>query len=311
MSSAALITTVVLAASSAAVDKPPSVAVLPLEAKSGVSKDAAELLTANLVAQLRAMKRFSRVVGTDEIQTLIGFERQKQLLACDNTSCMVEVADALGVEYLISGKLGRLGQVWMFNATLLNTRTSLNEGTVSRTIRGKDEEALLLAVDSVLDELLKESNVPLRKTAAAPAPVPAKPAPAPVAAAPAPSKPPEKPAPAATPPPAAPASAAAVVTPDATEPSGGGSSPLPMVARGVGGVGLALGGLVLIGAVVLASGLAATGVGLVASQAMVPARGLFPVVAIGGGAFAGVGVVVAVLSAVLGVAAVGASFVLN
>ncbi|MEW5850153.1 MAG: hypothetical protein AB2A00_15300 [Myxococcota bacterium] len=152
------------------VETRPSVAVLELQAKQGVSADTATLLTANLVTLLRAQGRFSKVVSSSEIETLLGFEQQKQLLACDSSSCMAELAGALGVDYVVSGTLGRLGDQWLLNLTLLNTRTTQAEGSVSMPVAGNNEAALLKAMETVPAQLLQGSRVPGGVAAPQPAP---------------------------------------------------------------------------------------------------------------------------------------------
>ena len=53
-----------------------------------------------------------RVVTRTEISTLLGFERQKQLLGCSSeaSSCMAELADALGVDGIVQGTLAKVGK---------------------------------------------------------------------------------------------------------------------------------------------------------------------------------------------------------
>ena len=108
----------------------PSVAVLQIQALQGASPDAATLLTSKLVTRLRDTNRFGRVVAASEIQTLLGFEAQQQLMACDtsSSSCMAEIAGALGVDFLISGTLGQLGDQLLLNLSLLNRKTAQSEG---------------------------------------------------------------------------------------------------------------------------------------------------------------------------------------
>lgn len=147
----------------------PSAAVLPLQARKGVDTDTAGLLTGRLVATLRVQGLFSRVVDTSELEQLLGFEQQKQLLACDSQSCLAEIAGALGVDYLVSGSLGRLGDAWLVNLTLTNTRTVQAAGTVSTKIRGQNEEILVDSIESLTQDLVRDYRVMLQKTHGAPA----------------------------------------------------------------------------------------------------------------------------------------------
>ncbi|MEW5851785.1 MAG: hypothetical protein AB2A00_23550 [Myxococcota bacterium] len=148
----------------------PTLAVLGLEARQGVHQDVALLLTDNLVSALRKSRRFSRVVASAEIQDTLSFELQRQAINCDATSCIREIAGALGVDYIVTGNLGRLGGTWLFNARLINIRTAVAEGAVSRPVEGNDEGALLGAVDKIVVELLADSKVPPAPAGAEPVP---------------------------------------------------------------------------------------------------------------------------------------------
>jgi TolB-like protein len=135
-------------------DKGNSVAVLKMEAKKGVDPSTAELLSQSLTARVRATGRFHTVVGFTEIESLLGFERQKQLMQCEASSCMAEVAGAMGVRYIIATSVGRLGSAWLINASLVDTATARAENAVTERVDGGDESALDGAVDRVVRKLL-------------------------------------------------------------------------------------------------------------------------------------------------------------
>ncbi len=64
------------------------------------------------VAQQLALQGL-KVVTSSEIAAVLGLERQKQLLGCNDTkvsACMVELANALGSDGLITGSLARVGK---------------------------------------------------------------------------------------------------------------------------------------------------------------------------------------------------------
>lgn len=142
----------------AAAAKLPSVAVMRMEAKKGVDSDVAELLSGNLAAKLRASNHFSRVVSAKEIENLVGFETQRQMMACDSTSCTSEIAAALGVDSLVAGSVGRLGDRWLINITMTSTKLAHTEGAVSRQVPGTNEGALVAAMPSMVDELLGQGK---------------------------------------------------------------------------------------------------------------------------------------------------------
>jgi TolB-like protein len=304
-----LLSALVLAAAPQPTAELPSVAVLPLESKTGVSKDAADMLTSNLAFTMRKTKRFSRVVDPRDLQALLGFERQKQLLSCESSSCMAEAAGALGVDYVLNGSLGRLGETWLFNASLLNARTAQLESTVSKPIKGKGEDALLNAVDDIVNAILAEASLGLPTTTAAPAPAPApapKPEPKPE------PKPDPQPAPGAVEPTTSPTPTPAATATPAGE--GGGGNPAAMGIRVVGGVGVALAAVVLVaGLLGGAAGMGTAGVGLVAGRAVrVPFGGIvLPASFLAGLGALGLGVVTSVLVGIVGGGALAGSFIIG
>src|SRR5688500_15119756 len=90
----------------------PTLAVFPLLARTGVSKDTAEFMTDRLLERVRASGRFKRVIGTGEIELAISLEQRRQLVDCDSTSCLTEIAGALNVDRLLHGSAGRVGDLY-------------------------------------------------------------------------------------------------------------------------------------------------------------------------------------------------------
>jgi TolB-like protein len=139
--------------------EPPSVAVLPLEAKVGVSADVADLLTSHLTNLLRDAGAFSRVVGTREIEAVIGFERQRELMACNSTSCLAQMAGALGVDFIVTGTAGRLGASWLLNVSLVDVRSGQVRASVSRPVTSETEEGLLAVLPGVASQVLQKAGL--------------------------------------------------------------------------------------------------------------------------------------------------------
>lgn len=143
----------------AVADVGPTVAVLPLEAKTGVEPSTADVVSDNLLDQMRRSHAFSRVVSAKEIEALMGLEQKKQLLSCSSESCMAELAGALGVDFLMQGSLARLGATFVFNAKLLNVRTGVAASSVSHRLKGTSEETLLDGVGPAVVQLIREAGL--------------------------------------------------------------------------------------------------------------------------------------------------------
>lgn len=118
------------------------VVVLKLAAKGGIAPATVDILTDALVGELRKHAGFS-VVSPSEIVTLIGFEREKQLLGCADSGCLAEIAGAMGADRLVSGSIGRLGGSTMVTITALDARKAQAVSNVYETLPTGDDEALL------------------------------------------------------------------------------------------------------------------------------------------------------------------------
>jgi TolB-like protein len=110
----------------------PSLVVLQLQA-GGVDASVATSLTENITSEVAQLKLF-KVISATELQTLLGLERQKALLGCTeaSTSCMSELADAMGARFVVSGTVTRLGEALQLNLQALDTRRSQAVGRSTR-----------------------------------------------------------------------------------------------------------------------------------------------------------------------------------
>ncbi len=95
------------------------VAVIDLEAHD-VTKGLGQSLTQLLSLELKKFEGLG-VISRDEIRTMLRFEVDKQTLQCTNdASCLAEIGGALGVDYLVSGSVGRLGKSYVISLKLMD-----------------------------------------------------------------------------------------------------------------------------------------------------------------------------------------------
>ena len=129
-----------LVATAAAAEKP-RLAVMELAAKSGIKQEQLDVLGDMLATEIR-MIGVHDVITKSDIQAMIGLERSKELLSCDDASCMAEIGGALGVELMVTGNVGRFGQVYAVNLKLINVKKAKVENSIFRKVAG-GEQALL------------------------------------------------------------------------------------------------------------------------------------------------------------------------
>lgn len=119
----------------------------------------------NHLAQRLSIEGLS-VMTSGEIASLLGLERQKQLAGCsEEGSCMIELANALGVDGLITGSIGKFGGLIQINLKVIASsdgrKLAIHSGTAE-----SDEQvlgALKRAASSISEQVHNSMGIPLVK----------------------------------------------------------------------------------------------------------------------------------------------------
>jgi len=128
------------ASAGASVDK---LVVLPVTVASGIDAKKGKLLDEVVLTELARHKPGSvSLIGSSDIVTVLGLEQQRQLLDCDDASCMAEIGNALGASHILTLNLGEMGSRFVITAKIVNASTAevlFRKGTYT----GASEDALL------------------------------------------------------------------------------------------------------------------------------------------------------------------------
>lgn len=134
----------------------PRLAVLDLVA-NGASKELASATGGVVANELDRLGVF-KVVTSDAIRALLAFEKQRQMLGCTEAGCVTEIGGALGVDYLVSGKVSRLPasrdlpESFTLDLTLSSVKSGQGEGSAIET--GRTEGELLGRVARAVGKLV-------------------------------------------------------------------------------------------------------------------------------------------------------------
>lgn len=111
----------------------PKLIVLELTGAGGVEPGVASALTETVTTEL-GKRGFFDVISSKDLQTLMGVERQKQLVGCaeDSSSCMAELAGALGARFVVSGSVAKLGPAYQLSLQALDTQKAQPIGRTTR-----------------------------------------------------------------------------------------------------------------------------------------------------------------------------------
>ncbi len=121
-----------------------SFAVLDLKA-TGVEADTASNLTQLLSTEIKKIKG-TTVISRDDLLAILSLEKLSQLTgeACD-VACVAELGGALGVDKLVTGQLGKLGERYFISLRLIDPVAVKTDSRIAESFKGT-EEMLIRAV---------------------------------------------------------------------------------------------------------------------------------------------------------------------
>jgi len=127
---------------------PKRVAAVPLQS-ADLTPDTAAVMDELLLASLESRK--FEAIGKDDIAQLLGHERNKTLLGCEGDSCLAELGGALGVDYLVAGKLANVEGTLILTLKLLDTKKAKVVSRTNRTTKGGKSVLPKMIAESVGD----------------------------------------------------------------------------------------------------------------------------------------------------------------
>lgn len=110
---------------------------------AGIEGPIGAVVTDSTLSEVRKLSGIS-AIGMDEIRDMLSHEANKQILGCeDNSECLAEIAGALGVDQLVTGKLAKVDD----GTAIVMRRIDQNRATVidtfeQRLTEGSGEEFL-------------------------------------------------------------------------------------------------------------------------------------------------------------------------
>jgi len=82
------------------------------------------------------------VIGQSDIQSLLGFEAQRDLLGCDDATCIAEIGGALGVDLVLGVRVAKLENDWVLTAKLINMRHTRVDARNNQIVQGEVSDLL-------------------------------------------------------------------------------------------------------------------------------------------------------------------------
>jgi len=124
-----------------------------LSAGAGISEKDATAISDFIETRVAATESY-QLTGPGDLKSMLGMERQRQLLGCGETSCTAELAGAFNADRLLNGSLARVGDSVLISLTLLDTRRAKAIHRVGARLKGGSLDALLDQLEPLLNDLL-------------------------------------------------------------------------------------------------------------------------------------------------------------
>ena len=131
------------------------VAVYDLEL-SNVPEGLGSATTEALLQEVRKLEGVS-AIGMDEVREMLDFEAQRQAMGCDaDDECLAEIAGALGVDEILTGKLTEQADGRMMVLKRIDQRRAQVRETFDKRLEVGNGEEFLLSVGDAVQTLFQE-----------------------------------------------------------------------------------------------------------------------------------------------------------
>jgi len=130
-------------------------AATPLNA-NGISKDITFIVDELLLTELQ--QAGFEAIGPDDINAMVGFEKTKQTVGCDDASCVAALGSALGVDYLVVGKLANLEGAVVLTLKVIDVRKVRVLARANRMAEG-GKSALPRIIAEAVQELIQHAEL--------------------------------------------------------------------------------------------------------------------------------------------------------
>ena len=74
----------------------------------------------NLVSKIAAEQGTFQVLSNADVAAMLDNEGQKQLMGCTETSCMAEIGQAMGAQFLLYAQVGQIGETYLTTVNMLD-----------------------------------------------------------------------------------------------------------------------------------------------------------------------------------------------
>lgn len=133
----------------------PKIIVFDIKPEKGVDSGSANLLTEIVLDEVTSITRERyRVIGQKDIDKMLFWETNKSLKNCNDSSCLMQIAGALGADYYVEGSVGILGKKYVLTLKFIDAYKVEILGRKTEVME-KGEEDLIKVAKAAVRDILK------------------------------------------------------------------------------------------------------------------------------------------------------------
>ncbi len=141
-----------------------NIAVLDFEVRGSVSPDEVKIITDRFQTELINGKKFS-VLERNQVDKILEEQGFQNSGACSSNDCQIEMGQMLGVDQLIAGSIGKLGNLFTVNLKVIDVETAEIVASYASDYRNGLEEVLLTGCRDMAHVVSTGGNSPMRSNA--------------------------------------------------------------------------------------------------------------------------------------------------
>jgi TolB-like protein len=131
----------------------PTLLVFDMTTEKSVDKGIANLLVEIIMEEISKTEKFE-VIGQKDLDRMLFWEKNKSLKNCNDSSCLIQIAGAMGAEYYVESSIGQLGDSYIISMKLIDTMTIKIKGRSTRTIKNNENILINNIRDMTYDMLI-------------------------------------------------------------------------------------------------------------------------------------------------------------
>jgi hypothetical protein len=129
----------------------PRILVLKVRAEQGIPQGTANLLGEILIQDVHKSGKYE-ALGMSDVGAVLDVEQQKQVVGCEDESCLAEIGSALGVDLILDSSVGTVGVTRVLALKLIDVRKVVVKARETETV--SEDQALIGAMHRLVARLL-------------------------------------------------------------------------------------------------------------------------------------------------------------